>query len=194
MKSLEFPLSELQELAYRQSSETKTESIRCFLAALSYFGIPETLADVGCGEGHLVRVAAQLGIQSFGIDANVGSERFDNGVLEGFDLTRFQTFKKYEMVLCLEVAEHFPFDAANNFCALLADMTERILIFSAAQVGQGGAGHFNEQPLLYWREKLESCGLIYQGMETHFLSDMWETVAPEVWWYSKNCQVFKCVK
>jgi hypothetical protein len=194
MKSLEFPLSELQKLAYRQSSETKSESIRCFLAALSYFGIPETLADVGCGEGHLVRVAAQLGIQSFGIDANVGSERFANGILEGFDLTRFQTFKKYEMVLCLEVAEHLPFDAANNFCSLLADMTERILIFSAAQIGQGGAGHLNEQPVSYWRKKLESNGLIFDPVTSVVLSKFWETVAPNAWWYSKNCQVFKCAK
>ena len=195
MKSLESPLSDLQKIAYQQSSGTKGESIRCFLAALSYFGIPETLADVGCGEGHLIRVAARLEIQSFGIDNNLPvGERFENGVLERFDLTRFQTFKKYEMVLCWEVAEHLPFDAANNFCTLLADMTERILIFSAAQVGQGGAGHLNEQPLSYWREKLESHGLIYQQLETSFLSYVWRNIAPVAWWYGKNCQVFKCKK
>jgi hypothetical protein len=194
MKSLEFPLSKLQELAYRQSSEMKEESTRCFLAALSYFGIPETLADVGCGEGHLVRVAAQLGIQSFGIDANVEDERFENGVLERFDLTRFQTFKKYGTVLCWEVAEHLPFDAANNFCALLASMTEGILIFSAAQVGQGGAGHLNEQPICFWRKTLELYGLVFDPITSVVLSKLWETVAPEAWWYSKNCQVFKCAK
>ena len=195
MKSLEFLLSDPQKIAYQQSSGTKSESIRCFLAALSYLGIPETLADVGCGEGHLVRVAAQLGIQSFGIDNNlpVGLS-FGNGVLERFDLARFQTFKKYETVLCWEVAEHLPFDATNNFCDLLAGMTERILIFSAAQVGQGGAGHLNEQPLIYWREKLESRGLVYQSLQSSFLSDMWRNIAPVAWWYSKNCQVFRCEK
>jgi hypothetical protein len=171
------------------------ESMRCFLATLAYVGLPESMIDLGCGNGHLVRLAASLGISSFGIDNNLPrDDKFKHGSLLHFDLMRFKTLKKYDLVICWEVGEHLVPKAADILCDLLFDVTKRTLIFTAAKKNQGGSGHFNEQPPEYWRQKLESRGLIWQQLQSSQLSQIWEIVAPNAWWYSQNCQVFSCKK
>ncbi|NIV29426.1 MAG: methyltransferase domain-containing protein, partial [Anaerolineae bacterium] len=48
----------------------------------------------------------------------------------------------FDLVMCLEVAEHIPkHQAHNHLLATLTKSTGSILIFSAAQPGQPGTGH-----------------------------------------------------
>ena len=58
---------------------------------------------------------------------------------------------KFDLVICLEVAEHLPEERAESFVEDLTKLGDFVL-FSAAIPYQGGNGHINEQPVSYWIE------------------------------------------
>lgn len=200
-------MSDLQEIAYEQANSTKGQSERCLLTAFAYLGIPATMVDIGCNGGHLVKLAARLGVQSTGIDSNLPEEYRvvrENCILLRMDLTlttmdRFWEKCSWEslksdLTLCWEVGEHLPPDFADRLCNILGTVTLKTLIFTAASKGQGGAGHLNEQPQEYWRGKLEAHGFIWEQEKSRILSVLWKVVSPDAWWYAQNCQVFSCEK
>ncbi len=179
-----------QQIAYDQSVATSTDSKSCFLAALAYFGMPDSFNDIGCGDGHLVELAASMGIFSYGVDLNCFSRNNARMFIQQSEIVDAD-IPKYELTFCLELAEHLPKDQADVLCTILADSTNKTLVFSAATPGQGGSGHLNEQPLEYWRHKLEARGFEYLHGTTEDLMEMWRKVAENAWWYSQNVQVFE---
>lgn len=88
---------------------------------------------------------------------------------------------RFDLVQCLEVAEHLPGSAADSLVASLARHADLIL-FSAAPPGQGGLHHINEQPYDYWRKKFSACGYEpYDWVRPRIAADA--DVAP---WYRYN--------
>ena len=66
------------------------------------------------------------------------------------DLNRpVDTSEKFDLVVCIEVAEHLDKAAAAPLVRTLT-RTAPVVLFSAAPPGQGGHGHVNEQPRAYW--------------------------------------------
>ncbi len=61
----------------------------------------------------------------------------------------FKSEVKYDIVTCLEVAEHLRPEAADQFINSLCQ-TGDFILFSAAVPGQEGTLHFNEQYPDYW--------------------------------------------
>lgn len=176
-----------QYLAFQQSRRDKEWSTRCLLASFAYLGIPSSLFDVGCGDGHLVRLSRSLGVDAYGIDLH-GS----NGpwvILHDLKGGSFE--KPSSMVLCWELAEHLPEHRADELCFMLSASTIDYLLFSAAIPGQGGSGHLNEQPHEYWTDKLTSRGLAYVTSLTDELRRVFSEVAPACPWYGHNLIVFE---
>ncbi len=185
----------LQRLAYRQAARTERESGRCLALVFEQFGYPESLIDVGCGDGHLVRMSAAAGVLAFGVDVALPAPSVpSHGVLLQGDLTKpwGESLEPAEMVLCWEVAEHLPAAAAETLCDTLARLTKAggKLLFTAAVPGQGGAGHLNEQPHTYWRSKLAARGYRWDEMTSRIVARRWLNAAPHAWWYGQNVQVF----
>lgn len=184
-----------QRVAYEQSAATAEDACRCLLAAFAYLGIPESMMDVGCGPGHLVKLATMLGSRTaFGVDINVGDgfHRDENHSVVSCDLIQGDVVGgTYDLALCLEVAEHLPPESSDTLCDTLAQATGGTLLFSAATPGQGGSGHLHEMPHEYWREKLVARGLRFDPETTEKLRRTWGEVAPAAWWYGKNIQVFR---
>ena len=60
--------------------------------------------------------------------------------------------KKFDVVWCFEVAEHIHPTYADVLVETIARHGDHIVL-SAAQPGQGGCGHLNEQPPEYWIDK-----------------------------------------
>lgn len=115
---------------------------------------PKSVLDVGCGEGWWLSKFKQEGIKNVcGLDLYDDSiatgitkeERIKTDLIKPWDLK-----KRYDLTLCLEVAEHLPATEADNLVQQLAKFTKTTIIFSAAIPGQSGYGHVNEQWPEYW--------------------------------------------
>jgi hypothetical protein len=187
MTSSVVQVDDSQLIAYHQSQRDIEWSSRCLLASFAYLGIPASLFDVGCGDGHLVRLAHKLGVESTGIDLNVK----DSLQTIRADLTKYDISVPSELVICWELAEHLPAGKADKLCDILAESTLRYLLFSAAIPGQSGSGHVNEQPHSYWKQKLCERGLSVNVNLTLQLTTVFSQVAPTTWWYGQNLLVFE---
>jgi len=121
----------------------------------------ESVLDVGCGAGAWLSVWKQRGARVLGIDGDYvrgemlsidGEEFLAHDLARGFELPR-----KFDLVQCLEVAEHLPADGAETLVSSLCAHADMVL-FSAAPPGQGGENHINERPYSYWRDLFQRRG------------------------------------
>lgn len=116
---------------------------------------PKSLLDVGCGTGTWLQAALDLGINDLcGID---GIELPDNRFLVPKSFFRktdligeWDLGRRFELAICLEVAEHLPAHSAELLVKSLTSHADTIL-FSAASPGQKGQGHINCQWPDYWQ-------------------------------------------
>jgi SAM-dependent methyltransferase len=147
---------------------------------------PKSVLDVGCGTGTWLKAFVEKGVTDyFGIDGsdialtklNISSDKFLKKDLSlPFDLTR-----KFDLALCLEVAEHLPEAAADALVASLVAHADTI-VFSAAIPGQGGQRHLNEQWPEYWEEKFSRHGYYFHDV---IREKIWNNEGIE-WWYKQN--------
>jgi hypothetical protein len=114
-----------------------------------------SVIDFGCARGAWLRQWRAHGARDI---VGVDGDYVDRTKLE-FDPARFVTHdlaapfnhgRRFDLAQSLEVAEHLPCSRARSFVADLAAHAPAVL-FSAAQPGQGGEHHINEQPAEYWR-------------------------------------------
>jgi hypothetical protein len=71
--------------------------------------------------------------------------------------TELFLYRKFDICLSLEVAEHIPKEFADVFIKNLVNASD-IIIFSAAIPGQGGTNHVNLQYPNYWSAKFREMG------------------------------------
>lgn len=121
-----------------------------------------SVADVGCGEGTWLRQWMDLGIQDvLGIDGpHVDIRRLSipPEFFNAFDLTNpFPVTRRFDLVQCLEVAEHLPANCGEPLISTLCNLSD-VILFSAARPGQGGERHINERPPSYWADHFCSRG------------------------------------
>jgi SAM-dependent methyltransferase len=156
-------------------------------AALAFIR-PHTVIDVGCGEGCFARKFAELGCRVDAIDAFVAEGPRDGVSWRRVDLCDPELDlgdDRYDLAVCLEVAEHLPLDCAETLVDLVRRLAP-VVLFSAAIPGQRGHGHINEQWPEFWAERFAAYGLV---ASEHVRWELWdeETVEP---WYRQNLIVF----
>lgn len=93
--------------------------------------------------------------------------------------------RKFDLVICLEVAEHLRKERARSLVRDLCKLGD-VILFSAAIPYQGGDGHINERPISYWRNMFYK-----EGYEA------FDIVRPNIqndkdicWWYKNNMIVY----
>lgn len=168
--------------------ESVMSGIEVFRILIPIFS-PKSILDIGCGTGTWLYAAKKFGIQEVhGVDGeyvDVNSLMIEPDEFEAFDLEKsYQKKKQYDLTISLEVAEHLDEKFADVFVDTLCGNSDLIL-FSAAHPGQGGDGHLNEQPLEYWKEKIEKKGYLYIDIRPLFEKN--EKIA---WWYRDNIALF----
>jgi SAM-dependent methyltransferase len=152
---------------------------------------PSSVIDIGCGLGTWLKVLKDNGVSDIlGVDGpwlNIDELHIDPNFILIKDLTEsFSINKRFDLLLCLEVAEHLEENFAENFIRSLTKMSDTI-IFSAAVPGQGGQNHINEQPPGYWLNIFEKQGFyLYEDFRDKF----WDEPSID-WWYKQNMLVFK---
>ncbi len=123
----------------------------------SIWGVPESVADLGCGRGAWLATCRDLGVKRVvGFDGGWNSQRdmldpnieFYPANLE-MALPRMDTF---DLAISLEVAEHLPPESSDTFIESLSGLSDAVL-FGAAFIGQPGANHINTRPHSFWARK-----------------------------------------
>jgi SAM-dependent methyltransferase len=160
---------------------------------------PRKVVDVGCALGAWLKVFAEHGAEVIqGLDGHyvdsskllIRKENFTpvdlvetiksdiNPVMEKAD-------GRYDLAVCLEVAEHLPESSAPDLVRMLTTLAP-IVLFSAAVPGQGGVGHINEQWPDYWKQRFEERGFErVDGIRRH----IWNNQRVH-WWYRQNIFLF----
>ncbi len=113
---------------------------------------PKTILDVGCGTGRSLDYFLSRGIQAQGVEGSelaISRAKNRSAILQWDLNTELNLHKQFDVVWCFEVAEHIHPDYVHDFMKTLTNHSATIVV-SAAHPGQGGEGHFNEQPRSYW--------------------------------------------
>lgn len=150
-----------------------------------------SLVDVGCGTGSwLAQVVDLFDVQDIlGIDGDyvktteleIPPEKFYTQ-----DLTKpFSLSRRFDLVICLEVAEHLSAGLADSFVRTLTDLGD-IVLFSAAIPLQPGTNHINTQFPHYWVDLFAQRG--YKCLDC-LRERFWNDGSVE-WWYAQNILLF----
>ena len=155
---------------------------------MKLFG-PRTVVDVGCGSGAWAAEYTRADATVLGIDGHdvktqqllIPAQAFERrNLAEPLSLDR-----RFDLVNCLEVAEHLPASRAQSLVRDLCRLGD-VVVFSAAVPGQGGTHHINEQWPSYWIALFEE-----QGFEAL------DCLRPLIWknenvasWYAQNMFAF----
>lgn len=174
---------------YRELEQTRAsaQEILPFIVELLH---PGSIVDIGCGAGHWLATAIDLGVADvLGIEGNWITGRqlaISRDKLRTHDLTQpLALERKFDLALSLEVAEHLPESTAEDLVKSICASADSVL-FSAAIPGQGGRNHQNEQWPEYWANLFAAEGYgCYDVVRPVFWGN------PRVqWYYAQNCLVF----
>ena len=153
---------------------------------------PSSVADIGCGLGHFLKAFIDAGIKD--VTGVEGPWLDETKLVIGKELVlikdleqRFDLKRRYDMVLCLEVAEHLNKDSAEQLVEILTSHSD-VIIFSAAIPGQGGQNHVNEQWIGYWESLFNKHEYKMYDIIRPYIWNI-----PEIfWWYRQN--IIVCIK
>ncbi len=147
---------------------------------------PRSVVDVGCGLGTWLYIFEKQGVDKIlGLDnskTNLNNLLIKKEQFIAYNLSEKITLnQKFDMALCLEVAEHLPENKADILINSLVNLSD-VIVFSAAIPKQGGQGHINEQWHTYWQEKFEKYNFqFYDVLRPAF----WQNEKVD-WWYKQN--------
>ena len=147
---------------YRYQREGSLRSARCVLPIINKALAPRCVVDIGCGAGAWLSVHRSLGVPEV---AGIDGDYVDRSLLlidpthfHAHDISvPFSAARSYDLVQCLEVAEHIPPQRSKT---LIDNLTShgRHVLFSAAVPGQGGENHINERSYEFWRDLFAARG------------------------------------
>jgi SAM-dependent methyltransferase len=181
---------------FKNTIKFEAESAQQFVGIVLKYYQPHSVVDIGCGAGIYLQEFQKQGIKELlGLDGSPSAQSeflLNKNKLIIFDLAKKYKFtKKYDLCLCLEVAEHLREKDADTLINTLTSASDQ-LIFTAAVPGQGprSIGHINEQPHDYWIKKLADKNFIYLKSQT---SKMRKEMKAQnvVWWIVNNLMIFE---
>lgn len=151
---------------------------------------PKSVVDFGCGRGVWAQEWLRHGIPKvLGVDGQyVSVERLvvPRSHFLAADLSKpFNVGSRFDVVQCLEVAEHIPPESSDALVESLV-LHGNLVIFSAATPGQGGEHHVNERPHSFWRAKFAGHGYRLYDAIRPIIANCSE-IEP---WYRYNTFVF----
>jgi SAM-dependent methyltransferase len=175
---------------YADHAESSPRSAAAVLPIVYRIFAPESVIDIGCGQGSWLAAAEALGSKQLtGLDgpwvdpAKLRSARID---FRPTDLTGpIVLEKRHDLCISVEVAEHLPAANADAFVDALCRASD-VVLFSAAVPQQGGTEHVNEERASRWVARFESHGYACFDLVRGAVWDD-ERVA---WWYRQNALVF----
>jgi hypothetical protein len=175
-------------------AQYRTWNERAVWAMFALLGRPKSYLDLGAGDGWMVRAARMAGCKpSIGIDVSAVSAKLAKkwAKLLVWDLGQpLELRSHFELVSCIEVAEHMAPEAADVLVDNIAKHARKWVVFTAAPPGQGGDGHINCQPAEYWKQLFLDRGMTFEPLLTEQLQYAWKHCTGPMFWLPQNVQVF----
>lgn len=181
---------ELETLDYADWLSGSLESARVIVPLVVAAVSPRSVVDVGCGIGSWLVAFQETGIADVrGVDGpwvDRAQLLFPRERFVAADLREpLELGRRFDLALCLEVAQILPLQAAAPLVRSLAAAAD-VVLFGAAIPGQGGTGHRNERWPSYWADLFEAEGYVASDP---FRRRIWEE--PDVkWWFAQNLVCF----
>jgi len=162
------------------------EGARAAVSIIFPEGVPHSALDVGCGIGAWMRAAAEAGATDYlGVDGvAIPPEQLlvdQNHFVRGNLAAKLDLGRRFDVVFCMEVAEHLDPEHAGVLLDTLVRHSD-LIVFSAACPGQPGQHHVNCRWPVYWQEMFNARGY---ACEDEVRWRLWECEAVEPW-YRQN--------
>lgn len=118
---------------------------------IKYFS-PKSVIDVGCDLGAWIKVFEKNGVKDYlgveHIEFNKERLLISKDKVQLLDLGNQDTYpinigRKFDIAMCLEVAEHLPVKISEKFVSFLSHLSD-VNLSSSAIPHQGGINHINE--------------------------------------------------
>jgi SAM-dependent methyltransferase len=161
-------------------------------ALIAEFPDASRWADVGAGTGTFVAAARRRGRDAIGYERSPFGRalgRRQGAAMHDFDLTSPSPIAVpshgFDLAYCFEVAEHLSPDLGDRLVQVLVSIAPAI-VFTAAQPGQGGVGHLNEQPKRHWIHRFERLGARHDRERSGRLSQRFRENRVEAEWLIDN--------
>jgi SAM-dependent methyltransferase len=146
---------------------------------------PTSALDIGCGTGRALSYLREKGVETIGVEGSdlaISRARHPSHIVKHNLNRELNLRRRFDVVWCAEVVEHIHPRYEKNLLRTMVNHSD-LIILTAAQPGQGGEGHFNEQPFEYWIGRFRALGYSYDESTTLKLRAI-----PEP--YSENILVF----
>jgi len=179
---------------FHNAIELEKQSARTFTNILIKHFSPQSIVDIGCGAGVYLAEFKKFGLEILGFDgapaALTGS--LIGNKIKSHDLCQpLKLNRRFNLCLCLEVAEHLEKTCATTLIDTLTRLSDTI-VFTAATPGQGpiSLGHINEQPPSYWRK-------LFMKRDFFLNENLTEKIKKEmaeqniIWWLTKNLMIYE---
>jgi hypothetical protein len=146
--------------------------------------------DVGCGPGIYVKAMRELGMNAHGVDIDPRAATAPFCTIEDIVVRAHMPWLCANFVLSLEVGEHIPEKHSWDYIRYIRNCEPKLVVFSAAQPGQGGDGHINCQPRSYWCSRFNWHGYVYDAEQTARFVDYMKS-GYHMGWLVNNVMIFK---
>jgi SAM-dependent methyltransferase len=149
-------------LFYEYQREGSMRSARGLLPIVMNALSVRSVLDIGCGAGAWLAAYQELGVtECLGVDGDYVDRQMlliNESLFRPCDIAKaFDLNRTFDLVQCLEVAEHVPRQACDTLVDNIIRHGHQVL-FSAAVPGQGGEHHVNERNYDFWRNLFASRG------------------------------------
>jgi len=147
---------------------------------------PKSVIDFGCGHGAWLKAFQENGIKVIqgldGLWVDHSKLLIDKTGFRTVDLSQpCEIEGKWDLAVCVEVAEHLPEKASRPLIQSLTAAAPLVL-FSAAIPGQTGTCHINEQWPSYWKSLFAKRG--FRRLDP-IRPRVWQDNRVQ-WWYRQN--------
>lgn len=178
----------------REVNANQVESADAVADTLIEIFAAKTVIDIGCGNGLYLHTLSQRQVWAVGCDGSAHGVRLcppDIFVFQ-YDLKApLVTNRRFDLCLCFEVAEHIPKRYSGNLVQSCCNSSDTV-VFSSAQVGQGGTDHINERSPEFWNYLFRKEGFEQSLGETNALQARFQQMNV-VHWLTANTRVYRRV-
>jgi SAM-dependent methyltransferase len=159
-----------------------------------YLGV-RRIVDLGCGSGVFVAEFRKYDVHAEGYEHSATARAIAARSL-GIELRPFhvETFcspkEAFESCICLEVAHYLSEATGMRLVEICTECAPRVA-FSSAHRSQGGYGHINEQPKLYWIERFGQLGFAFREDLTERMAAHLRRSLVRGMWFAENICLFE---